>query len=65
MDDLDLERMKLEIIKLNGTIAEQDFRVKEKMRDIDRIKKHKAIAVQRQAELEKKVSEIEKRKSAS
>jgi hypothetical protein len=61
MNALDLKRMKLELIKVAAARAELEFRVDERMDEINRIKDHIKVQLDKEAELQAKIIEAEKK----
>ena len=56
MTPLELKRMKLELIKVSAARSELEFRIEERLDDINRIKEHIKIQVDKEAELQAKIS---------
>lgn len=57
---LELKRMKLELIKVAAARYELEFRIEERMDEINRIKDHIKVQEAREAELKAKIAEEEK-----
>jgi C4-dicarboxylate-specific signal transduction histidine kinase len=60
MNALDLKRMKLEMIKVAAARAELEFRVEERLDEINRIKDHIKVQLDKEAELQAKITDAEK-----
>ena len=60
MSPLDLKRIKLELIKVAAGRAEMEFRIDERMEDINRIKDNINVQLAKEAELKAKIDEAEK-----
>lgn len=60
MSQLDLKRMKLEMVKVAAARAELEFRVEERLDEINRIKDHIKVQLDKETELQGKISEAEK-----
>lgn len=60
MTSLDIKRMKLELIKVAAARAELEFRVDERMDEINRIKDHIQVQLDKEADLLVKIAEVEK-----
>lgn len=60
MSSLDLKRMKLELVKVAAARAELEFRVDERLDEINRIKEHIKVQLDKEAELQSKIAEAEK-----
>lgn len=60
MSQLDIKRMKLELVKVAAARAELEFRIEERMDEVNRIKDHIQIQLDKEAELQQKISEAEK-----
>lgn len=63
MSPLDLKRMELELIKVAAARAEMEFRIEERLEDINRIKDNIKIQLDKEAELQAKVDEASKASS--
>lgn len=57
---LELKRMKLELVKVAAARHDLEFRIEEKMDEIERLKANIAIQLAKEAELAAKVAEAEK-----
>jgi C4-dicarboxylate-specific signal transduction histidine kinase len=57
---LDVKRMKLELVKVAAARAELEFRVEERMDEINRIHEHIKVQLDKEAELQAKIVEAEK-----
>jgi len=55
MSPLDLKRMKLELIKVAAARHELEFRVEERLDDINRLKEHIKVQQDKEAELQAKI----------
>lgn len=60
MTPLELKRMKLDLIKVAAARAEMEFKVEERLEDIQRIKDNIKVQLDKEAELQAKISEAEK-----
>lgn len=60
MTPLELKKMKLELIKVSAAKAELEFRVDERMDDIERIKASIVIQEEKEIDLQIKISEAQK-----
>jgi len=60
MTSLELKRMKLELVKVAAARAELEFRIDERMDEINRIKDHIKVQLDKEAELQGKLAEAEK-----
>jgi len=60
MTNLELKRMKLELTKVAAARAELEFRVDERLDEINRIKDHIKVQLGKEAELQAKIAEAEK-----
>lgn len=60
MSALDIKRMKLELVKVAAARCELEFRVEERMDEINRIQEHIKVQLDKEAELQGKISEAEK-----
>lgn len=60
MNPLELKRMKLELIKVAAARHEMEFRIEERLDEINRIKEHIKIQEAKEAELAQKIQEAEK-----
>ena len=56
---LDLKRMKLELLKVAAARAELEFRIDERMEEINRIKDHIKVQLDKETELQNKITEAE------
>lgn len=56
MTPLELKRIKLELIHVSAARAELEFRIEEKMDEIERLKKNIAIQQEKEIELREKIS---------
>lgn len=54
---LDIKRMKLELLKVAAARAELEFRVDERLDEINRIKDHIKVQLDKEAELQAKITE--------
>jgi hypothetical protein len=54
---LDLKRIKLELVKVAAARAELEFRIEERLDDIERIKANIQIQLDKESELQKKIAE--------
>lgn len=59
MTALEIKRMKLELVKVAAARAELEFRVEERMDEINRIRDHIKVQLDKEAELQTKISEAE------
>ena len=59
MNSLELKRTKLELIKVAAARAELEFKIEERLEDINRIKDHIKIQLDKEAELAAKIEEAE------
>lgn len=59
MSPLDLKRMKLELIKVAAARHELEFRVEERLDEINRLKDHVKIQQDKEKELEDKIAVAE------
>lgn len=59
MTPLELKRVKLEVIQVAAARAEQEFRIEERMEEIERLKNHIKIQQAKEAELQKKIEDAE------
>lgn len=57
MAPLEIKRMKLELIKVAAARHELEFRIEERMEEINRIKDHIKIQEAKEAELNAKIEE--------
>jgi len=55
MSPLELKRMKLELIKVSAARAELEFKIEERLEDINRLKDNIKIQEAREAELQVKI----------
>ena len=55
--DLEKERKKIELIRVRAARAEQEFKIFERMDEIERIKQNIQAQLKREAELEKELGE--------
>lgn len=55
MANLDLKRIKLELVKVAAARAELEFRIEERLDEIDRLKEHIKVQLDREAELTLKI----------
>lgn len=60
MSPLDLKRMKLELLKVAAARAELEFRICEREDEIERIRAHVAVQVDKETELQQKIDEASK-----
>lgn len=60
MSALDLKRMKLELVKVAAARAELEFRVEERLDEINRIQEHVKVQTDKEAELQQKIADAEK-----
>lgn len=60
MSPLELKRVKLELVKVAAARAELEFRVDERLDEINRIKDNIKIQLDKEAELQSKIAEAEK-----
>ena len=60
MSPLEIKKLKLELIKVSAAKAELEFRVDERLEDIERIKLSIAIQEDKEIELKNRISEVEK-----
>lgn len=60
MSPLELKRLKLELVKVGAAKAELQFKIDERLEDIERIENNIKIQEQREEELKIKISEAEK-----
>jgi len=56
MTPLELKRMKLELIKVAAARHELEFRIEERLEEINRIKEHVKIQEAKEAELKEKIA---------
>lgn len=52
---LELKRMKLELIKVAAARCEMEFRIEERLEDINRLKENIKIQVAKEVELQEKI----------
>ena len=57
---LELKRMKLELIKVAAARAEMEFRIEERLEDINRIRDNIKLQLDKEVELKAKIDEAEK-----
>lgn len=55
MSGLELKRMKLELIKVEAARHELEFRIEEKMEEIERLKQHIEVQKSKEEELKEKI----------
>jgi hypothetical protein len=55
MSPLELKRMKLELIKVAAARNELEFRIEERLDEINRIKEHIKVQLDKEAELQGKI----------
>lgn len=60
MSPLDIKRMKLELTKVNAAREELEFRIEERLDEIERIKLNIKIQLEKEAELSAKIQEASK-----
>lgn len=60
MSALDLKRMKLEMLKVAAARAELEFRVEERLDEINRIQEHIKVQLDKEADLAAKIADAEK-----
>ena len=60
MSSLDLKRMKLELVKVAAARAELEFRVEERLDEINRIQEHIKVQFDKEADLQQKIADVEK-----
>lgn len=60
MTPLELKKIKLELIKVNAAKAELEFRIDERLEEIERIKSHIQVQEDKEAELQAKIAEAQK-----
>lgn len=60
MTTLEIKRMKLELVKVAAARAELEFRIEERMDEVNRIKDHIKVQQDKEAELQTKITEAEK-----
>lgn len=60
MVPLELKRMKLELVKVAAARAEMEFRIEERLEDINRLKDNIRIQLEKEAELRAKIEEADK-----
>lgn len=60
MSALELKRMKLELVKVQAARAELEFRVEERLDEINRIKDNIKLQQDKEAELSGKIADAEK-----
>ncbi len=59
MNPLELKRMKLELIKVSAARAELEFRVEERLDEIERVKANIKIQLDKETELAQKIKDSE------
>jgi C4-dicarboxylate-specific signal transduction histidine kinase len=59
MQLLEIKRLKLELVKVAAARAELEFRVEERMDEINRIKDHIKIQIDKEEELTGRIEEAE------
>jgi hypothetical protein len=60
MTGLELKRIKLELVKVAAARADLEFRIEERLDEIQRIKDNIKIQLDKEAELQGKITEAEK-----
>jgi hypothetical protein len=60
MTNLDLKRIKLELLKVSAAKAELEFRIEERLEEIERIRGHIKIQEDKEIELQAKIDEANK-----
>jgi len=60
MSPLELKRMKLELIKVAAARSELEFRCDERLDEIERLKEHIKVQLDKEAELQAKINELSK-----
>jgi C4-dicarboxylate-specific signal transduction histidine kinase len=60
MSSLDIKRMKLELVKVAAARAELEFRVEERLDEINRIQEHIKVQLDKEADLQQKIADAEK-----
>lgn len=60
MDELEIDRMSLELIKVAAARAEQEFMIKQRLSEIKRIKANIEIQLAKEAELKQKIEDAQK-----
>ncbi len=60
MTSLEIKRMKLELVKVAAARADLEFRIEERLDEINRIKENIKIQLDKEAELASKIADVEK-----
>jgi hypothetical protein len=55
MSPLELKRMKLELVKVSAARHDIEFRIEERLDEIERLKEHIKVQVAKEAELKDKI----------
>ena len=58
---LDLKRLKVELIRVGAAKAELEFRIEERLEEIERVKEHIKISEDKEVELQNKIAEMQKK----
>lgn len=59
MQQIEIKRMKLELLKVAAARAELEFRIEERLDEINRIKDHVKIQLDKEAELSQRIAAAE------
>lgn len=59
MTSLELKRLKIELIRVSAARAELEFKIEERLEEINRIKEHIKVQLDKEAELAGKIKEAE------
>lgn len=59
MANLDLKRIKLELVKVAAARAELEFRIEERLDEIERLKEHIKVQLDREEELTLKIEQLD------
>jgi hypothetical protein len=59
MSPLELKKVKLELVKVQAARCELEYRVEERLEEIDRIKSNIQIQLNKEAELQTKIAQEE------
>lgn len=60
MSPLDLKRMKLELAKVATARHELEFRIDERLDEVERLRGHIKVQLEKESELQGKIAEAEK-----
>jgi hypothetical protein len=60
MTPLDIKRMKLELVKVAAARAELEFRIEERLDEVERLREHIRVQLDKEAELTTKIGAAER-----